>query len=147
MLRNEGKDRLADGWALSYLASVTSAPQYYGRPSFSGNHRVFTDLVAYAPGMSSSPVDIRAVLEAEAAPRFGSKRGSVDPAARKLIDAARTQDWKSIQLSADDPKPAFVFDGRGRYAYERRLVFGLLERVVCDGKHLWHLYPELGIGT
>src|SRR5262249_31492283 len=50
-------------------------------------------------------------------------------------------------LSADDPKPAFVYDGQGRYAYERRLAFGLLERVVCDGTHLWHMYPELGIGA
>ncbi|MBO0698484.1 MAG: FecR domain-containing protein, partial [Zavarzinella sp.] len=38
----EGKDRLTDGEALAYFASVTSAPPYYGRPSFSGNSRVFT---------------------------------------------------------------------------------------------------------
>ncbi|HKB01627.1 MAG TPA: VIT domain-containing protein [Gemmataceae bacterium] len=147
LLRNEGKDRLADGWALSYFASVTSAPQYYGRPSFSGNQRVFTDLVAYAPGMSSSPADIRAVLEAEAAPRFGSRRGTVDPAARRLIDAARTADWRVLKLGSSDHPVPFVHDGTGRYAYERTVAFGLRERVVCNGTHLWHLYPELGIGA
>ena len=87
------------GELAGYFAALTTAPQYYGRPSFNGNHRVFTDLVAYAPGMSSSPADVRAVLEAEAAPRFGSKRGSIDPAARKLIDAARTTEWKALRGS------------------------------------------------
>ena len=42
------------GDLVNYFAALTSAPQYYGRPSFNGNQRVFTDLVAYAPGMSSS---------------------------------------------------------------------------------------------
>jgi ferric-dicitrate binding protein FerR (iron transport regulator)/tetratricopeptide (TPR) repeat protein len=135
------------GELVNFFASLTTAPQYYGRPSFNGIHRVFTDLAAYAPGMSSSPADIRAVLEAEAAPRFGSRRGSIDPAARKLIDAARTADWKALRSSADDAKPVFTYDGQGRYAYERRVAFGLLERVVCDGTHMWHLYPELGIGA
>jgi ferric-dicitrate binding protein FerR (iron transport regulator)/tetratricopeptide (TPR) repeat protein len=135
------------GELAGYFAALTSAPQYYGRPSFNGNHRVFTDLVAYAPGMSSSRADVRAVLEAEAAPRFGSKRGSIDPVARKIIDAARTADWKALRGSADDTKPAFIHDGQGRYAYERRVAFGLLERVVCDGTHLWHLYPEIGVGA
>jgi tetratricopeptide (TPR) repeat protein len=151
--RDKNKD---DGWArlsdaegtAGYFASLVRAPQYYGRPSFNGNSRVFTDLVAYAPGMSSSSADVRAVLEAEAAPRFGNRRGSIDPAARKLIDRARTGEWKAIHLPAGDGKTiAFVHDGAGRYAYERRVAFGLLERVVCDGTHLWHLYPELGIGA
>lgn len=128
------------------FAAVNTAPPYYGRPSFSGNQRVFTDLVAFAPGMSSSPADIRAVLEAEAAPRFGSRLGTIDPKARELIDAARPSDWKALRLG-DNAAVTFVYDGRGRYAYERRLAFGLLERVVCDGTHLWHLYPELGIGA
>jgi predicted Zn-dependent protease len=40
-----------------------------------------------------------------------------------------------------------VYDGSGRYAYERTLPSGLLERVVCDGRTLLHLYPELGVGA
>jgi tetratricopeptide (TPR) repeat protein len=96
--------------------------------------------------MSSSPADIRAVLEAEAAPRFGSRIGTIDPRARALIDGARTTDWTALRLG-DDQGLTFVYDGRGRYAYERRVAFGLRERVICDGTHLWHLYPELGIGA
>jgi ferric-dicitrate binding protein FerR (iron transport regulator)/tetratricopeptide (TPR) repeat protein len=128
------------------VAGTSTAPRYYARPSFNGNSRVFTDLAAYAPGLGSSPADVRAVVEAEAAPRFGSRLGSVDPAARKLIDAARTADWKALRLGGDKGI-VFIYDGRGRYAYERRVAFGLLERVVCDGTHLWHLYPEIGLGA
>src|SRR5262249_25924251 len=40
-----------------------------------------------------------------------------------------------------------LFDGRGWYAYERALPLGLREQVVCDGRTLLHLYPELGIGA
>lgn len=143
---NEVKLRVLDHAMAGYMAQASRAPQYYGRPSFNGNHRVFTDLVSYCPGMSSSPADIRAVLEAEAAPRFGNKRGSVDPEARKLIDAARTSDWKVLRFG-ENKSLAFYYDGQGRYAYERRLAFGLQEKVVCDGTHLWHLYAELGIGA
>ena len=131
------------GEMLGAIASVTTAPQYYGRPSFNGNLRVFNDPVSYAPGMSSSPADVQAVLEAEAAPRFGNRLGTIDPAARKLIEAARSTEWKSLK-TADG---TFLHDGQGRYAYVRKLSLGLLERVVCDGTHLWHLYPELGIGA
>lgn len=128
---------------LGYMALGSTAPQYYGRPSFSGNFRVFSDLVAYAPGMSSSVADVQMVLEAEAAPRFGQRLGSVDPDARKLIESARSTEWKSLKLG----DLAFIHDGSGRYAYERTVAFGLKEKVVCDGTHLWHLYPELGIGA
>ena len=136
------KDR--ESQQLGYMALASQAPQYYSRPSFSGDQRVFTDLVAYCPGMSSSPADVRMVLEQEAAPRFGQRLGHIDPAARKLIESARSTEWKLLKLPGG---VEFVHDGSGRYAYERTLSFGLKERVICDGKHLWHLYPELGIGA
>ncbi|HEX3152251.1 MAG TPA: VIT domain-containing protein [Gemmataceae bacterium] len=143
-------DPLGDGdgdrMTIEALDALSAPPTYYGRPSFSGSFRVFNDLVAYAPGMSSSLADMRAVTEAEAAPRFGSRRGSIDPNARKLIDAARTTEWKELRIGGPNGIP-FVHDGTGRYAFERRVALGLLERVVCDGMHLWHLYPELGIGA
>jgi tetratricopeptide (TPR) repeat protein len=130
------------------LQGNTQGPRYYTRPSFTGNGRVFADLVSYAPGMSSSRADVQAVLEEEAAPRFGSKRGAIDAAARKLIDAARSSGWVQtvIPLSVDESL-SVLHDGQGRYAYERRLPLGLVERVVCDGTTLLHLYPELGIGA
>jgi hypothetical protein len=40
-----------------------------------------------------------------------------------------------------------LFDGSGRYGYERPVSGGLRERVFCDGKNFWHLYPELGVGA
>jgi hypothetical protein len=38
------------------------------RPGFSGEDKLFFDLVAYAPGLNTSAADLGAVLEAEAAP-------------------------------------------------------------------------------
>src|SRR5437588_5983175 len=61
----------------------------YQRPSFSGDDRVFFDLVAYAPGMNTQQADILAVLEAEAAPRRRIATGTISTGARKLIDRAR----------------------------------------------------------
>src|SRR5262249_24906568 len=88
--------------------------------------------------------DIQAVLEAEAAPELRAAPGRIDPAARKLIERARSAGWQALTIPN-----AFTlfFDGRGRYAYERVLPLGLRERVVCDGTTLLQLYPELGIGA
>jgi len=124
-------------------------PQLYSRPSFTGDQRVFTDLVSYAPGMNTSAADIRAVLEAEAAPRLAEQPGHIDPAARKLIDRARAAGWQTLTFAGKDGPPilAISFDGAGRYTYERTLPCGLKERVVCDGNTLLHLYPDLGIGA
>jgi tetratricopeptide (TPR) repeat protein len=121
----------------------------YQKPSFSGDDRVFFDLVSYCPGMNTSTADIEAVLEAEALPIRRIKSGSIDPEARRLIDRARAAGWQRLTIPGDDNQPAFtvVFDGSGRYAYDRVLPLGLREQVVCDGQTLVHLYPELGIGT
>jgi ferric-dicitrate binding protein FerR (iron transport regulator)/tetratricopeptide (TPR) repeat protein len=121
----------------------------YRRPYFSGDERVFSDLVAYAPGMNTSQADIQAVLEAEAAPQLRSAPGRIEPDARELIEQARKGGWKRLTLKGKDGKPGFtfLFDASGRYAYERVLPLGLRERVVCDGKTMLHVYPELGIGA
>jgi hypothetical protein len=121
----------------------------YRRPSFSGDERLFYDLLAYAPGMNTSSADILAVLEAEAAPSPHSKPGRIDAAARALIDKARPTGWRALALPAEGERAALtvLFDGQGRYSYERVLPIGLRERVVCDGKTLWHLYPDLGLAA
>ena len=126
-----------------------SERQLYTRPSFRNDARVFSDLAAYAPGLSTTHADIQAVLEAEAVPDFHSLPGRIDPAARQLIEQARTGGWRKLTLGSDKDGSAFTlfFDGSGRYAYERTLPLGLRERVVCDGRTLLHLYPELGIGA
>ena len=104
--------------------------------------------------MSTSLADIRAVLEAEAPPNPHSLPGTIDPAARKLFDKARSAGWQSLTIGEPSgvsrrgsPPLTITFDGTGRYAYERTLPLGLKERVVCDGKTLLHLYPDLGIGA
>jgi ferric-dicitrate binding protein FerR (iron transport regulator)/tetratricopeptide (TPR) repeat protein len=139
--------RLAD--AIDRLLGNGGEPRFYARPSFSGDERVFTDLASYAPGMNTSRADVRAVLEAEAAPRLADLSGTIDPAARKLIDRARAAGWQKLTVNGKDGKPALVitFDGAGRYAYQRTLPSGLREQVVCDGRTLLHLYPDLGIGA
>jgi len=128
------------GWAETAL---------YHRLLYTGNERLLTDLVSYAPGLSSSPADIQATVEAEAAPDLRSSPGKVDPAARKLIERARQASWRTLTLGGEkgSPEIRLVFDGRGRYRFERTLVSGLRETVICDGKTLWHLYPEIGLAA
>jgi predicted Zn-dependent protease len=120
----------------------------YRRPGYSGNDRLFFDLVAYAPGMNTSGADVLAVLETEAA-LPGRKVGKIDDEARRLFDKAREGGWREFSLPADGDSPAMkvIFDGAGRYVSERTLFPGIRERVVCDGQTLWHLYPDLHIGA
>jgi ferric-dicitrate binding protein FerR (iron transport regulator) len=120
----------------------------YHRPSFAPDGRLFTDLVAFAPGLNTTEADILGVLEAEAAVDAGTP-GTIDPAARALIDGARAAGWRTITMSATGGTPAWsiALDGSGRYAAERVLSSGLKEHVICDGKELLHLYPELGLGA
>jgi ferric-dicitrate binding protein FerR (iron transport regulator) len=115
----------------------------YHRPTYSGEVRFFFDLVAYAPGMSVSRADVLGVIEAEAGPSAADKAGRIDAAARKLIENARRAGWQALALS----DVTINFDTDGRYVYERTLPPGIRERVVCDGKTLLHLYPDLGIGA
>jgi hypothetical protein len=121
----------------------------YQRPSFRGDDHLFYDLVAYAPGLNTSAADIQAVLEAEAMPDRHAKPGQIDAAARRLLDKARMPGWQALSIPADGNWPAYaiLFDDKGRYTYERILPPGLKERVVCDGKTLLHLYPDLGLGA
>jgi hypothetical protein len=53
----------------------------------------------------------------------------------------------TIPTEGDRPAFAIIFDGQGRYAWQRQLQPGLREQVVCDGKTLLHLYPDLAIGA
>src|SRR5208282_5988163 len=77
-------------------------PRLYQRASFSGDTHIFSDLVAYAPGMKSSAADIQGVLDAEAAPELANTPGSIDPRARRLIDRAwaraRASGWQTLVI-------------------------------------------------
>ncbi|HMF12752.1 MAG TPA: hypothetical protein VKE94_10615, partial [Gemmataceae bacterium] len=115
----------------------------YQRPSYSGEDRFFYDLVSYAPGMSVSRADVLATVEAEAAASSATKSGRIDAAARRLFDQARTAGWQTYVADG----VTIAFDGQGRYVAEQTLPPGIRERVVCDGKTILHLYPDLGIGA
>ncbi len=119
------------------------------RPGYSGNDRLFHDLVSYAPGMNTSLADVFAVLEAETTFARNDKPGRIDDPARKLFDKARNIGWRTFTLPVAEGEAAFsiTFDGAGRYAYERTIFPGLREQVVCDGDTLRHLYPDLQIGA
>ena len=141
----DGPCHLGDDGSFS---GIVREPQYYRRPRYEPKLRLFTDLASYAPGMTSLPADIQAVVEAEAMPRSGQSRGEIDPAARELINSSRSTTWRGLtDKDATGRDYTIHFDGQGRYAWTRRLSFGLVEQVVCDGLTILHLYPELGIGA
>ncbi|MBL7132742.1 MAG: FecR domain-containing protein [Phycisphaerae bacterium] len=120
----------------------------YSRPRFTGQREYFTNLTVYAPGLNTTTADVLAVLEAQAPEGARPKRGSVDPEARKLIDAARAPGWQALSLGAESEEGLVItFDGTGRYAYSRICAGGLAERVICDGRRLLHLYDQIGLGT
>jgi hypothetical protein len=139
-----------DAQAARLLSERSSAPSLlYQRPGYSGDDRLFYDLLSYAPGLNTSPADLRAVLEAEARPGPASRPGAIDPGARALFTKARAADWQALTFPAEGKRPALTltFNGAGRFAYDRTLTSGLRERVVCDGTTLWHLYPDLGLAA
>jgi hypothetical protein len=121
----------------------------YGRPSYSGQDRIFYDLVAYCPGLNTNDADIQAVLEAEALPDPDNKPGKIDDGARALIEKSRPAGWQALTLTGEDNRPGvtIVFDGAGRYAWQRTLPIGIREQVACDGKTLLHLYPQLNLAA
>src|SRR5262249_27600228 len=126
-------------------------------PSYSQDERIFADLVSYAPGLNTSQADIDAIIEAEAAPGLASLPGTIDPEARPLIDKARSTGWQVLSLGEHkanaEPEALatgavrIFFDGEGRYTCTRTTSMGLREEVICDGKTILHLYPQLGLGA
>ncbi len=117
---------------------VAPASLRYERPQFDYDRTLFTDLLQYAPGLSTAWADVLGALEEEA-DVAAPKLGSIDPAARKLIDKARAADWQTLTIPAHGPIPGYKihFNGIGQFTYERILGSGLGEQVICDGKTLW----------
>jgi len=128
--------------------STTAVSYLYERPPAEYDRHVFTDLVQYAPGLHNTQADILTTLEAEADVEQ-PKLGVIDEAARRLIEGARVADWQTLSVAADGPVPGYSihYNGIGQFAYERILGSGLREQVICDGKTLWHLYPEIGLAA
>jgi ferric-dicitrate binding protein FerR (iron transport regulator) len=139
-LSDHYRRHIEQGWTPTLL---------YQAPSYTGDARLFSDLVSYAPGLNTTEADIQTVLEAEAAPNLANAPGHIDPDARRLIEQSRRPRWRTLSVGGDNNEPSLQldFDGAGRYVYEYTLPLGLRERVVCDGVTLWHLYPELGLAA
>ncbi|MCH7726879.1 MAG: hypothetical protein IH991_10410 [Planctomycetes bacterium] len=125
------------------------APQLlYERPRVATTRDTFTDLLAYAPGMNTMWADVIDLLERESELGTRVKLGAVDEKARLLIGRARRRGWQRVSLAAAGGKDVAVdIDGSGRFRYRRLTSYGLIEDVICDGKALWHLYPEIGVGA
>jgi hypothetical protein len=121
----------------------------YARPGYSNDDRLFFDLPSYAPGLNSSAADLRGVVEAEARFDPALRPGKISAGARALFERARKAGWRTLAVPPQGRTPGYrvSFDGAGRYAWERTLSSGLRERVACDGKTLWHAYPELGLAA
>jgi ferric-dicitrate binding protein FerR (iron transport regulator)/tetratricopeptide (TPR) repeat protein len=128
---------------------IEYGPTFYLHPQTTLDIRFFRDLLAFAPGLSTSAADVRAVLEVEAGLGDDVRPGKVDPAAREMIDRARTTGWYSLTVPGADGRNGFTvtLDGKGRYRWDRVLPWGLRETVVCDGQTLLHLYPDLGLAA
>src|SRR5581483_7838205 len=158
----DADEKLPAGWLDGLSYRITHGQNHravlYYRPHFTGDQRIFGDLTLYAPGMNTTATDLQAVVEAEAAadPKRPLLVGVIDPAARKLIDRARSESWFAVSITPHPALPpkgkesdgfSVSANGAGMFAYERTLSFGLKERVICDGKTLLHLYPEIGLGA
>lgn len=107
------------------------------------NEQAFRKLTDFAPGLNTTLADALSVLESEADLGDRLRQGSIDEQARELVDRARTGGWRRVAY----PGGTLTVDGQGRYYYDGRTRYGLRETAINDGKHIWHLYPELGLGA
>ncbi|MEZ5299639.1 MAG: hypothetical protein R3F11_03060 [Verrucomicrobiales bacterium] len=94
---------------------------------------VFTDLVSLAPGFWLSDADLNP----------GGEEGSAVPA------GARAVGWRKAVIAPGDDAgaEAVAFNGAGEFRAERRTATGMREIIIGNGTTLWHLYPEIGIGS
>jgi autotransporter-associated beta strand protein len=139
-------DRDSRGWM--YQPAGAAASMLYQPPTLNGDRRGFSDLLAFAPGMNTNWVDVQAVVEADAKlPAVPT--GKITDKAKAMLEKARQAAWQKVAWADDKGQEAFALtvDGQGRYAYERTTDLGLKEQVICDGKWVFHVYPELGVGS
>ena len=94
----------------------------YQRPSFTGNWQAFGDLLRYAPGMNTSWADVRAVVEAEAAPDPAAAPGRIDAEAARLVERARGAGWRSVTIDPPPPNRAGSNSSRTRITSVSRSV-------------------------
>lgn len=117
--------------------------QALGQNPVVASGRFLSDLVAHAPGLNTIRADVQALLETESAQK--ARRGHIEPAARRLIEKARAAGWERIRFDDGPAAAEILCDGQGRLLSKRRISEGLIEHIVCDGRTLWHAYPEIGL--
>jgi hypothetical protein len=142
--QRDGTDR----FVARILAGGRPASLLYQRPAYLNDRRLYKDPLAFAPGMNTTEADVLAVLAAEASECRDPAAGAVEQDARALLDRARTSGWQTVTLAGTGKTEWTVAcDASGRFTWERTLPTGLRERAACDGRTLWYLYPELGVGS
>ena len=109
--------------------------------------RGMVDLTRYAPALASSWADITDEVIA----RFAARpAGKVDAEAAKLIAAAR-RNTPTMDIVYVSKKGKTVFElhagPEDRFAWTGRTSMYLRQDVVCDGKDIYHVYPELGLAA
>lgn len=101
---------------------------------------MLTDLTLYADGLMTTMTDRLAVAQ-EAA---GAQTGTIDPAARALVEAARALPAMSVVDAFND---RWFLAADGRSLHDTRNEWSLREIISYDGTTQRHLYPEIGLGT
>ncbi|NQT53115.1 FecR domain-containing protein, partial [bacterium] len=101
------------------------------------------DLTRYASALYSTNAD---VLNEVVAAYPQKAAGTVSDEARQLIAAAR-QAIQPVRIRFGESGPAMLVAAGGRFALTRTTDMYLEERMVCDGKAIVHLYPELGLAA
>jgi tetratricopeptide (TPR) repeat protein len=143
-----GRGGRAGGWASLDRRSRNRGDAHFWSPhglaypiafNHAGDPRL-DDLSEHVPALFPGPID-GSIAELEVA--AGGKRGSVDAAARGLIDAARRALPIGVYRLGDGPSIA-VGPG-GTLAWRHVDANGLEELARWDGARLRRAYPELGL--
>ena len=149
----QSKQAYAETWMLQLAEQLrlhqSTSWMVYQRPQHQVDDRLFGDLTIHAPGLNATWADIQNTVVLEAKQERPAIAGKIDAAARALFDKARQAGWHAVAYPGVGRIPGFKVhaNGQGQFTYERTLTSGLVEQVVCDGQTLWHLYPEIGLGT
>ena len=114
------------------------------------------DLMSFAPALNTTHADRMAVAAEQAqsddtgdsSKSQPEKRGKVDPAARRLIEQARSGGFEQVTLQSEGKTLLrIVCDATGRHACETRSPLGLVQKTFCDGTSIRHAYPQLGLSA
>ena len=98
------------------------------------------DLTRYTRGLYSSQID----MAQEVVDHYGAlkTKGQIDEQSKSLIKLARSE-FEPIAISFGDSE--LLVGPNDQFSKTNTSEMYLTEKLVCDGKHLMHVYDELGI--